>query len=156
MTARPLTVVLAVVLVLVLDGTAFAYWGGSGSGTGAGTAGTAAPVGLSPATPAAGLRPGGTTDVVLVVTNPNLFAVHLGSLALGPAGFTVDAGHTGCSTSTLTFTTATNGSGWDAPPRVGAVNGTLPITLPAALAMSTTAASACQGASFTVNLVVGP
>jgi hypothetical protein len=158
-TARLFAAAFAVVLVLVLDGTAFAYWGGSGSGAGAGTTGAAMPVGLSPATPAAGLYPGGTTAVVLVVSNPNTFTAHLGSLALdtgrGTGGFAVDAGHSGCATSAFSFTTQTNGTGWTVPAKVGTVNGTLAITLSAALAMSATAANACQGASVTVYLVVG-
>jgi hypothetical protein len=153
------TAAFAVVLVLVLDGTAFAYWGGSGSGSASGTTGAAVPVGLSPATPAAGLRPGGTADVGLVVSNPNTFAVHLGPLALdtarGTGGFAVDAGHAGCATSTLGFTPQTGGTGWTVPAKAGAVNGVLPITLPGALAMATSAANACQGASVTVYLVVG-
>jgi hypothetical protein len=160
MNARLFTAAVAVVLVLVLDGTAFAYWGGSGSGTSSGTTGAAAPVGLSPATPAAGLRPGGTAAVALVVSNPNAYTVRVRSLALdtsrGTGGFTVDAGHSGCATSTLSFTTQTNGTtGWTVPAKVGSVNGTLSITLTGALAMSTSAANACQGASITVYLVVG-
>jgi hypothetical protein len=153
MIRRVLVASLAVVLVLVLDGTAFAYWGGSGSGSGAGTTGTAAPVSLSAGTPTAALYPGGTASVVLTVSNPNLFAVHLGSLALDTGGFAVDTGHSGCVTSTLGFTTQT--TGWTVPAKVGAVNGVLPITLPGALAMGATAANACQGASITVHLVVG-
>lgn len=159
MTARLFAAAFAVVLVLVLDGTAFAYWGGSGSGTDSGTTGVAVPLGLSPATPSAGLYPGGTTAVVLVVSNANLVTAHLVSLALdtgrGTGGFTVDVGHSGCVTSALSFTTQTNGTGWNVPAKVGAVNGTLSITLSAALAMSVTAANACQGASITVYLVVG-
>jgi hypothetical protein len=159
MTARLLIAAFAVVLVLLLDGTAFAYWGGSGSGADSGTTGVAVAVGLTPATPAAGLHPGGTAAVLLVVSNPNTFAVHLGSLALdtgrGTGGFTVDAGHSGCATSVLGFTTQTNGAGWTAPAKVGSTNGVLPITLPGALTMTTSAANACQGASVTVHLLVG-
>ena len=155
MTGRLLVAALVAVLALVLDGTAFAYWGGSGSGSGAGSTDSTAPVGLSPATPADALRPGGTASVVLTVTNPNPFDVHLGSVALDTGrGFAVDAGHSSCATNTLTFTTQTGG--WTAPARVGAVNGVLPITLPGALAMGVTAVNACQGASITVYLVVGP
>lgn len=159
MTARLVAAAFVIVLVLVLDGTAFAYWGGSGSGSGSGTSGAAAPLGLSSATPAAGLYPGGTTGVALVVSNPNPATAHIGSLALdtgrGTAGFGVDAGHSGCATSALSFTTQTNVTGWTVPAKVGAVNGVLPITLPGALAMSAAAANACQGASITVYLVVG-
>ena len=154
-----LVLLAAVVLALVLDGTAFAYWGGSGGGADSATTGAAVPVGLSPATPAAGLHPGGTADVALVVTNPNAFTVNLGSLLLdtsrGTGGFTVDAGHSGCATSVLGFTTQTNGTGWTVPAKVGSTNGVLPITVSGALTMTTSAANACQGANVTVHLVVG-
>ena len=44
-------------------------------------------------------------------------------------------------------------SGWDVPAKVGAVNGTLLVTLSNALSMAASAADACQGATFTVYLV---
>lgn len=75
----------------------------------------------------------------------------------GTGGLAVDTSHSGCGLATLSFTTQTNGGvGWTIPAKVGAVDGTLPITLANALAMSTSAANACQGASFTVYLVAGP
>jgi hypothetical protein len=62
----------------------------------------------------------------------------------------VDAAHPGCVVSTLSFTTQTNGgAGWTVPG-----NGSLPLTLASALSMSTSAANACQGATFTVYLKV--
>jgi hypothetical protein len=115
---------------------------------------------LGPGSPADGLRPSGQASVALVVSNPNASIVHIGRLALdtsqGTGGFAVDAGHAGCVLSTLTFTTQTNGgAGWDVPARVGAVNGTLGISLSDALAMGANASNACQGATFTVYLVAG-
>ena len=152
-----------VILVLTLAGagTANAVWRGSGTGTGSGTAGTTAPVTLSPGTPTAALYPGGLTNVVLTVSNPNPYSVRIGSLTLdtgqGMGGFAVDLGHAGCAVSTLSYTTQTNsGAGWAVPGRVGAVDGTLSVSLPNALAMGTAAANACQGASYTVYLAAGP
>jgi len=154
-----LTLSLAVLSVLG-GGVAYAYWGGSGNGSGTGTTGTAAAVTLTPGTAPSGLYPGGQVDVALAVSNPNLTPVLLSSLALdtgqGTGGFAVDAGHSGCAVAALSFTTATNGgAGWTVPAKVGAVNGTLSVTLTNALAMDTAAANACQGASFTVYLAAG-
>ena len=144
------------VMTLVALSSATGVWHHSGSGTGAAT-GTSVAVTLSPGSATAGLYPGGSANVVLTVTNPNMFAVPIGSLASdtgqGTAGLAVDAGHSGCAVGVLTFTTQTNGgAGWTVPAKVAGVNGTLPITLTNALAMGSGAANACQGASLTVYL----
>jgi hypothetical protein len=150
---------LVILLAVLVTGTASAYWRGSGTGAGSGSAGTTVAVQLTPATPSAALYPGGQTDVALTATNVNFFAVRINSLALdtarGTGGFAVDAGHSACATSTLSYTTQTNGAGWTVPAKVGITNGVLPITLTNALAMSVSAANACQGANLTVYLIVG-
>jgi hypothetical protein len=79
--------------------------------------------------------------------------VHITTLTLdstqGTGGFSVDAAHSGCTLSALSFATQTNGgSGWNVPG-----TGNLAITLPAAVTMATSAANACQGATFTVYLL---
>ncbi|HZW43572.1 MAG TPA: hypothetical protein VFF32_04155 [Dermatophilaceae bacterium] len=154
--------VLLVTLALPVGGAANAFWSASGSGAGSGAAGTTVAVTLSAGTPAATLYPAGAANVLLTASNPNASPVRIGSLALDTSqgagtGFAVDAGHSGCAVSTLSFTTATNGgAGWTVPGKVGAVDGTLPITLTNALAMGVGAADACQGASFTVYLAAGP
>lgn len=158
---RMLLTSLLVVPAVALGGAATAVWTGSGGGTGSALTGTSVAVTLSPGTPGAALYPGGRANVVLTVSNPNPSPVPIGSLALdtgqGTGGFAVDAGHPGCAVSALTFTTQTNGgAGWTVPAKVGAVNGTLSITLTNALAMASNAANACQGASTTVYLGVGP
>ena len=152
---------LLVVLSLAGAGAANAYWRGSGTGAGSGATGTTVPVTLTPGSPTATLYPGGLTNVVLTVTNSNAYSVRIGSLALdtsqGTGGFAVDAGHSACAVSTLSFTTQTNGgAGWTVPGRVGAVNGTLSVTLTNALAMDSSAANACQGATYTVYVAAGP
>lgn len=150
-------IALSLVGVLFLAGGALAYWTGLASGSAAATAATALAVTLTPAAPATRLYPGGTSDVSLRITNPNPFTVRIASLALdsasGTAGYGVDAPHSGCALSTLIFTTQT--TGWTVPARVGAADGSLDVSLAGALAMSGTAASACQGASFIVYLVAG-
>jgi hypothetical protein len=139
---------------------AWAYWRAGGSGAGSGGTGTTAAISLSAGTPSAQLFPGGTTDVVFIASNPNRSPVRIGSLVIdttqGTGGLAVDAGHSACGVSALSFTTQSNGgAGWTVPAKLGSVNGTLSITLTAALAMSTAAANACQGATFTVYLGAG-
>ena len=158
---RGTTVALGVALAVAVGGAASAVWTAGGGGTGAADSGTLDPVTLSAGAPVTPLYPGGQTDVRLTVANPNAANVAIGSIALdasqGTGGFAVDAGHSGCTLSALAFTTQTNGgAGWTLPPRVGAVDGSLAVTLPNALSMSTDAANACQGATFTVYLVAGP
>lgn len=158
---RALIVLLLGAVGLALGGVASAYWGGTGSGNGTAATATTVAVTLSPATPATTLYPGGVSDVELTISNPNASPVRLGSLALdtaeGTGGFTVDTGHAGCAVATLSFTSQTNGgSGWTAPAKAGGVDGTLSVSLTNALAMGANAASACQGASFTVYLAASP
>jgi hypothetical protein len=151
---------LLVVLAIATGGVASAFWSGSGNGSGVGATGTTVAVTLGPGTPTAALYPGGRADVVLTISNPNRSAVFVGSLALdtgqGTGGYAVDAGHAGCNVSTLTYARQTNGGvGWTVPARVGAVDGTLSVTLPNALAMGLDAVNACQGAATTVYLKAG-
>jgi hypothetical protein len=156
---------LGLLLVLMtfsaLGGIAAAVWSAVGSGSGAGGTGTTVAVTLTPGTPATSLYPGGQANVVLSVSNSNVATVRIGSLSLdtlrGTSGFSVDAQHAACGLSALTFTTQTNGTtGWTVPGKVGTVNGSLVITLTNAVAMSTSAVSACQGATFTVFLIGAP
>lgn len=158
--ARGILVAGWVVLFLAGGGTAAAMW--SDSGGGAGTAGTGAtvPVTLSPGSPTANLFPGGRSDVLLTVTNPNTSPVRLGSLVLdtvqGTGGFAVDAAHSGCSVAALGYTAQSNaGAGWTVPAKAGSVEGSLTVRLVNALSMGVDAANACQGARITVYLAVG-
>jgi hypothetical protein len=155
-----LIVAAAITLIVGGGGVAYAYWTAGGSGSALGTTGTTAPITLSSSTPTGGLAPGSTATVSLLATNSNAASVHVSSLTLdttqGTGGYSVDAAHSGCSVSALSFTAQTNGgSGWDVPGKVGSVNGTLSISLPGSLAMATSAANACQGATFTVYLLAG-
>lgn len=147
--------VVGVVFVLLTAGTvtaASAYWSGRGGGTG--TAGSSTPLALtlSPATPTAQLYPGGQAGVSLTATNPGSVSLRLVTLALdtsqGRSGFDVDAAHSACDTSTLSFTSQSNGgAGWNVP-----ASGAVSVTLPASLTMGTGADNACQGAQVRVYL----
>lgn len=154
-------IVAVVVGTMIAAASALAYWTTAGTGTGAGTTASVQTITLSPGTPTAGLYPGGQSDVALTVDNPNAVSLKIGSLSLstaqGTGGFAVDSGHATCSTAALSFTTQTNGgAGWSVPPKVGSTDGSLSIDLGSAVAMSTSAGGACQGASFTVYLTAGP
>lgn len=156
-----LGLLLVVMSLSALAGIAAAVWSAVGGGSKTAGTGTTVAVTLSPATSTAALYPGGQADVVLTITNTNASPVRIGLLASdtarGTSGFGVDTGHAACGVSTLTFTTQTNGStGWTVPAKSGSTNGTLSVTLTNAVAMSLGAASACQGAVFTVYLVGQP
>jgi hypothetical protein len=145
---------------LVLAASALAYWTTTGSGATSTSVPAAQAVTLTPGTATAQLYPGGTSDVAVDVTNPNTTAVRVVSLSLdtaaGTGGFDVDGGHAGCDPAVVSFTTQTNGAaGWTIPAKVGATAGVAALDLSGALAMSSNAANACQGASFLVHLSVG-
>jgi hypothetical protein len=154
-----IAMILAIVIVTVGGaGVAYAYWSAGGAGTGFGANGTTTPLTLSSGTPTGTLLPGGQTSVILTMTNPNTARVKISSLALdttqGSSGFGVDSGHSGCTLSTLSFGTQTNGgAGWTVPGKVGTTSGTLSVTLSNSLSMSLSAVNACQGATFTVYLL---
>ena len=98
--------------------------------------------------------------MAVTITNPNNFRVRIDSLVLdtsqGTSGFDVDGGHSSCDTSVLGFTTQNNSSaGWFVPAKVGGTDGSLSLDLSNAISMSSAAANACQGASFTVYLKPG-
>ena len=142
----------AVTGLLVAGVAAYGAWSVSGSGTGSASAATASSLALTPGTPATALYPNGSADVATTIANSNPFPVHVSSIALdsgqGSNGFAVDAGHSTCDLSTLSFAAQTNGgSGWDVP-----ANDTLDVDLDDAIAMSGAADDACQGASFTLYL----
>ena len=149
--------VLLPVLMVGATGVAFAYWTRSGAGSGSGTTGTTQAVTLTPGSASSQLFPGGASAVAVTVTNPNLGAVRVGSISLDTTqgagtGFAVDGAHAACGVAALSFTTQTNGgTGWLIP-----ASGSSVLSLAGSLSMSTAAANACQGASFTVFLKVGP
>jgi len=161
MTQLTRTLLLAVTLVLGIAGSAFAFWSGTGAGTAGGAVRTQDALTFGPGTPAAQLSPGHDAGVAVIATNANPYAVEIASLELdagaGTGGFDVDGGHSGCVLSVLHVAPQDNGGGgWSVPAKVGSTDGSLAIDLAGALSMDANAASACQGASFTVHLRAAP
>lgn len=149
-----LPLVLAALMAATM-GSAQAYWAGSGTGSASGSSGTQVPLVMSPGTPSTALRPAGESDVVLTISNPDTSPASLTSIALdttqGAAGLSVDAAHSSCDTSAVTYATQTGA--WTVPARSGSVDGSLDVVLTDAIAMDVDAADACQGAELTVHLV---
>lgn len=144
--------VTAVVGLGIAGAAAYAAWSVNGSGHGTASAATAQNLTLTAGSPSGSLYPGASADVDTSAANANSFPVHVGSVALdtskGEDGFDVDAGHSGCNLSSLSFTTATNGGGgWDVP-----AGSSTDIDATGAIAMDSSANDSCQGATFTVYL----
>jgi hypothetical protein len=145
-----ITLVAAAIAALGLAAGAWAWLSSHGSGSGSGTTHiTLSGVTVTGATANQSLLPTGTAtgDINLTLTNGNTSRVHISSLALdtsqGTNGFSSNA--SGCA---LSFATQTNGgNGWTL-----AANGSTSVDLTNSVTMGTTAASACQGKSFTVYL----
>jgi hypothetical protein len=131
---------------------AYALWSGPGSGSGSLPVESVASVSLAPGTPTTDLYPGTSGDVAVSIVNGNTFRAYIGSLVLdttqGDGGFSV-TGAPGCDPAALAFTSQSNGgAGWFVPP-----GSTLDLDLANAISLDTTAASACQGATFVVYLL---
>ena len=138
-------------LGLMLAGSiAFAAWTASGSGSGYAKAMTA--VDLSTvnvaATTNASLYPGGTGDVDIKVHNPNPYPVRVTTVALNPAG-TITSDKAGCDGTNVSFAGAT-GLSVD----VAANGGETAKTLTGSITMIADAANACQGAVFTIPVLL--
>jgi hypothetical protein len=100
-------VAFGVVAVLVMAGSALAYFTSTGSGTGSATVGTSSAVTIH-ATSAATLVPGTSSAVAFTVDNPSaghqqVGTIHLGSINACPAGDTWNG--TACSNGGVEITT---------------------------------------------------
>ena len=153
-----LAIIAAAAAALALSSGAIAYYSSAGSGSSSASVASPDPLSISAQTPATNLLyPGGSGEVDATVSNPNPFPVRINSLVLGDAGIGVDSAHSDCDTSALHFASQSNGgAGWDVPGKVGAADGTLDLALAGAIGMDTSAANACQGATFTISLETGP
>lgn len=135
-------------------GGAYAYWATVGAGSGAATNGTMKTVSVEALVAGDGtqnaLVPGGTADVAVRAFNPNSFPVKVHAIR-GNGAATADANHPGCTTTGVTFVDP-------AAPLAPAVtipaNTSVLITLPGAAAMSLTSPSGCQGATFSLPVIL--
>ncbi|MDQ1632284.1 MAG: hypothetical protein QOC80_2256 [Frankiaceae bacterium] len=138
----------AAALTITGTGGAYAYWSTTGSGQGAAVTRTMTVATESltagDAAPSKQLLPGRSADAVIKVRNPNAFSVTLVSVA----GTTPPSADNGCSPTGVTFRDATG-------LRTGiAAGATTVVSLPSAVSMSPAAASACQGATFTIPVLI--
>jgi hypothetical protein len=150
MIRRVLVLAAAAAVIGLGAGTAYAYFTSSGSGTGSASTGTMQTVTITATagTPTTPLLPDSTGDVTLQVDNPNAFAVTLVSVT-GSGSITADSAHSGCNPSVVTFTPQTGLS-----ISIPASTTGYQVDLPAAAAMSSSAADACQGATFSIPITI--
>jgi hypothetical protein len=142
--------VAAIVAVFAIVGLVYAAWTTNGTGSAYAKAGTAAAIGTIDvsASTTATLYPGVSGDVLIKLDNPNPYVVTVTAVT-GNGAITPDAGHSGCTTTGVTFTNQT-GLSLVIPAKSGGVNGTLQTTLTNAASMSNASLNACQGATFTI------
>jgi hypothetical protein len=138
------------IIVVGPSGAAFAYWNASGAGTAAAATGTmSAPsvvAFLGGDTPSSALLPGGTSDVMLRINNPNSYPVML--TAISANGSIVASGARGTCTSPGVSTN------FPSSPAISVAAGSSLIHLSGAAVMSIGSPSGCQGATFTIPVSV--
>jgi hypothetical protein len=125
-------------------GVAFASWAATGTGSGTGSASTSAPFVVQQSGTASGLYPTGTASVPFTVKNVNPYPVTL-STAKG-ANFKVDSAHPGCNVSSL--------SAVDLALSDTIAAGATSATRQLVVSMDNSAVDACQGATFTFDIMV--
>jgi len=139
----------AAAVVAASGAAAWAAWQANGAGNASAKAGQSVTL-TTVATTAPGdlLYPGGTGDVKLKVRNDNPFRVHL-SAVVGAGPITPDAAHAaGCTTTGVTLHTPVLGA-WSLP-----ANQTTELTLDNAVDMSNASDNGCQGATFTIPVIL--
>lgn len=132
----------------------YAAWTTNGTGSAyakAGTAQSLTTVDVSASTTAT-LYPGVSGDVLVKFDNPNPYAVTVTAVT-GSGSITADAGHSGCTTTGVTFTNQSSLS-LVVPAKSGGVDGVLQTTLTGAASMSNASLNACQGATFTIPVSI--
>src|SRR5690349_11443542 len=142
---RRLIFIAVTVLAMAVVGLVYAAWTTNGSGSGYAKAGSSqalTTVDVS-ATTSASLYPGTSGDVKLQISNPNPYAVRVTAVS-GNGTITADAGHSGCTTTGVTFNNQSSltldVSG----------NSDLATTLNNAASMTNASLNASQGATFTI------
>ncbi len=132
-------------IVMSAVGFVYAAWTTNGSGSGYAKAGTSqalTTVDVSASTTAT-LYPGVSGDVKIEIGNPNPYNVRVTAIS-GNGTITPDAGHSGCTTTGVTFTDQSS-----LTIDIAASSSTT-TTLTGAASMSNASLNACQGATFTI------
>ena len=140
-------------VVMVAVGFVYAAWTTNGSGSGYAKAGTSQALTTVDATAntTATLYPGVTNGTVyLTIHNPNPYAVTVTGVALNgtDADIAADTGHSGCTTTGVSFTDKT-GLSISVPASSNA-----DATVTNAVSMSNASLNACQGAVFTIPVTL--
>jgi hypothetical protein len=146
--------VVAMVAALAVVGLVYAAWTTNGTGDAYAKAGTAAAISTIDvsASTTATLYPGVSGDVLIKLDNPNAYAVTVTAIT-GNGSITADSGHSGCTTTGVTFTNQT-GLTLTVPAKSGGVDGVLQTSLNGAASMSNASLNACQGAVFTIPVTL--
>jgi hypothetical protein len=142
--------VTACIAIFVAGAVAFAYWRTIGSGSASAVTGTLGSPTIQALTggdaPVTALLPGGTSDVVLRVNNPNAYSLTITGIAQN--GTITASGSLGTCTTTGVTTT------FPSSPSIAVASGSHLIDLSAAAAMSTAPQNGCQGATFAIPVSV--
>lgn len=137
-----------IALGLLAAATAYAFWSSTGTGTGAGSTASVVELTTTAATPSGTtLVPNETAPLVITVTNPNPMPVVVASVQLDPHRAVQVSGSVGaCVAPPLTVDVTTSLS--------LAAESTATVTLPDAVTLGASAASGCQGATFTIPVTL--
>ncbi|MBS4011441.1 MAG: hypothetical protein KGZ72_11880 [Roseovarius sp.] len=139
------------VVVLLLAGSAAAYFTAEGDGQGDASTTTLEDLTVVGSV-STSLHPGGTADLVLDITNPNGFPVSVDAVVAAVEDVEATGGVGTCDVPDLSFTEP------DAAALAAlgllAADDETEITLEGALSMGAAAQSGCQGASFDVPVTV--
>ena len=135
-------------IAMAAVGFVYAAWTANGTGSSYAKAGNSqalTTVDVS-ATTGASLYPGVTGDVKLQISNPNPYPVRVTGVSLNgqQSDIAADSGHSGCTTTGVTFTNQSSLT-VDVPAGSSATT-----TLTGTAAMSNASLNACQGATFTI------
>ena len=146
--------VAVIVAVMAIVGLVYAAWTTNGTGEAYAKAGTSQAIGTIDvsASTTATLYPGISGDVLIKLDNPNQYAVTVTAIS-GNGSITPDGGHSGCTTTGVTFSNQT-GLSLVIPAKSGGVNGVLQTSLTNAASMSNASLNACQGATFTIPVTL--
>lgn len=139
-------------LLAAASGVSYGYYMSTGQGAGSATVGTmqvVALVAVSDAAPATPLLPGSTGEAVLELRNPNPFNVWL--VQVQQSGPVVVTGGAGCTADNAAVDLAMQ-SGLHVA--VASGNHAVLVRLPGAVTMGADAATACQGALFSIPVTV--